>query len=107
MSDYALMWIAIAAAGLLAWATKFAGHVVPETWLENPRVHRIAAYVSVALLSALFAVQSFTSGTTLVIDARIAAVGVAALLLWRKAPFIVVVFVAAGVAAGLRALGWG
>ena len=101
------MWVAIVAAGLLAWATKYAGHVVPERLLDNPRVHRIAAYVTVALLFALFAVQAFTSDGAVVLDARVAAVAVAALLLWRKAPFIVVVLVAAVVAAGLRALGWG
>jgi branched-subunit amino acid transport protein len=101
------MWVAIVGAGLLAWATKYAGHVVPERLLDNPRVHRIAAYVTVALLFALFAVQAFTSAGAVVLDARVAAVAVAALLLWRKAPFIVVVLVAAVVAAGLRALGWG
>lgn len=107
MSPYLWMWIAIVAAGLLAWLTKLAGHTVPESWLENPRVHRIAAFVTVALLAALFAVQSFTSGRALDLDARVAAVAVAAVLLWRRAPFIVVVLVAAVVAAGLRLLGWG
>ncbi|SEJ48229.1 AzlD domain-containing protein [Demequina mangrovi] len=107
MSAYAWMWVAIVAAGVLSFATKLAGHSVPESWLENPRVHRIAAFVTVSLLSALVAVQTFASGRTLVIDARLAAVAVAAVLLWRRAPFIVVVAVAAGVAAGLRALGWG
>ncbi|WP_062517933.1 AzlD domain-containing protein [Demequina gelatinilytica] len=101
------MWVAIVAAGLLSWATKLAGHAVPEAWLENPRVHRIAAFVTVALLSALVGVQTFASGRTLVVDARLAAIAVAAVLLWRRAPFIVVVAVAAAVAAGLRALGWG
>ncbi|MFN3867165.1 MAG: AzlD domain-containing protein [Demequina sp.] len=107
MSAYMLMWVAIVAAGVLAWATKFAGHVVPETWLEHPRVHRIAAFVTVALLAALFGVQAFTTGAAVVLDARVVAVAVAALLLWRRAPFIVVVFAAAAVAAGLRLLGWG
>lgn len=107
MSAYAWTWIAIVAAGLFAWLTKLAGHTVPEAWLENPRVHRIAAFVTVALLSALVAVQTFASGRTLTVDARIAAVAVAALLLWRRAPFIVVVAAAAVVAAGVRALGWG
>ncbi len=107
MSAYAWMWVAIVAAGVLSWATKHAGHSVPESWLENPRVHRIAAFVTVALLSALVAVQTFASGRSLVVDARVAALAVAAVLLWRRAPFIVVVVAAAGVAAGLRALGWG
>ena len=106
MTSYLWMWIAIVAAGVLAWATKFAGHVVPESWLENPRVHRIAAFITVALLAALFAVQAFTSGSSVLLDARVAAVAVAALLLWRRAPFIVVVAAAAAVAAGLRLLGW-
>nr|WP_062294555.1 AzlD domain-containing protein [Demequina phytophila] len=101
------MWVAIVAAGVLSWTTKDAGHSVPEAWLENPRVHRIAAFVTVALLSALVAVQTFASGRSLVFDARVAALVVAAVLLWRRAPFIVVVVAAAGVAAGLRALGWG
>ncbi len=107
MSAYAWTWIAIVVAGALAWATKLAGHSVPESWLENPRVHRIAAFVTVALLSALVAVQTFASGRGLAVDARVAAIGVAAVLLWRRAPFIVVVAAAAAVAAGLRALGWG
>ena len=107
MTPYGGMWVAIVAAGLLAWVTKLAGHSVPEAWLESPRVHRIAAFITVALLSALVAVQTFAAGRTVVVDARVAAVGVAAVLLWRKAPFIVVVAVAALVAAGLRALGWG
>lgn len=107
MTSYVWIWAAIIGAGLLAWATKYAGHVIPERFLEDPRVHRIAAYVTVALLFALFAVQAFTSDGAVVLDARVAAVAVAALLLWRKAPFIVAVLVAAVVAAGFRALGWG
>lgn len=107
MTPYVLTWIAIGAAGLLAWITKLAGHTVPESWLENPRVHRIAAFITVALLAALCAVQAFTSQGAVVIDARIAAVAVAAVLLWVRASFIVVVFAAAGVAAALRWIGVG
>jgi branched-subunit amino acid transport protein len=107
MSSYAWLWVAIVAAGLVSWLTKATGHLVPERWLEHPRVHRIASYMTVALLFALFAVQAFTSGRALAFDARVAAVAVAAVLLWRRAPFIVVVVAAAGVAAALRALGWG
>lgn len=107
MTPYVLTWIAIGAAGALAFATKFLGHVVPESWLANARVHRIAAFITVALLAALFAVQGFTAGSALVIDARMAAVAGAAVMLWLRAPFIVVVFGAAAIAAGLRLMGWG
>ncbi|MDN4473619.1 AzlD domain-containing protein [Demequina zhanjiangensis] len=107
MSAYAWTWIAIIAAGLLAWLTKLAGHTVPERFVENPRVHRIAAFVTVALLVSLAAVQTFTSDAALAFDSRVAAIAVAAILLWRRAPFLVVVVAAAATAAGLRALGWG
>ena len=46
MSPYTLTWVAIAAAAALAWGIKFAGHSVPEHWLANPRVHRIAGYIT-------------------------------------------------------------
>lgn len=105
MTAYTLTWIAIAAAAALAWGIKFAGHSVPEGWLENPRVHRIAGYITVAMLAALFAVQGFTTRGELVLDSRLAAVAVAVVLLWRKAPFWLVVLAAAVTAAGLRALG--
>jgi branched-subunit amino acid transport protein len=104
MSAYAWMWVAIVGAGALAWLTKLAGHVVPERIVDNPRVHRIAAYVTVALLFALAVVQTFATGDGLGLDARVPALGVAAVLLWRKAPFLVVVIAAGVVAAGLRAL---
>lgn len=105
MSAYTWTWVAIAAAAALAWGIKLAGHSVPESWLENPRVHRIAGYITVAMLAALFAVQGFTTRGQLAIDSRLAAVAVAVILLWRKAPFWLVVLAAAVTAAGLRAIG--
>jgi len=105
MSPYTWTWIAIVGAAALAFAIKFAGHSVPEHWLENPRVHRIAGYITVAMLAALFAVQAFTTRGMLTVDSRLAAVGVAVVLLWRKAPFWLVVLAAAATAAALRALG--
>ena len=55
---------------------------------------------------ALIAVQVFgTPERTLVMDARLAGLGVALVGLLLRAPFIVVVLLAAGTAALLRALG--
>jgi hypothetical protein len=105
VSPYTWTWVAIIAAALLAWGIKFAGHSVPESWLENPRIHRIAGYITVAMLAALFAVQAFTTKGQLALDSRLAAVGVAVILLWRRAPFWLVVLAAAVTAAALRALG--
>ena len=100
-------WVALGAAALLAFAIKFAGHLVPESWLSHPAVKRTADLLTVCLLAALVAKQTLASGASIHIDARLPAVIVAGVLLWRKAPFIVVVAAAAAVAAGIRALGWG
>ena len=59
----------------------------------------------VPLLAALILTQTVVSTTgAYVIDARLPAVGVAALLVWRRAPFLVVVLAAAATAALLRAV---
>ncbi len=102
------LWIAVLGACLLAFLTKLAGHLVPAARLEGRRMRRVTALLPVALLSSLVVVQTLqASGGGFVADARIAAVAVAVIALLLRAPFIVVVVVAAGVAAGLRAFGLG
>jgi branched-subunit amino acid transport protein len=98
-------WVVVLAAGAACFALKLAGYLAPHAWLERPRVVRVAGLVTVALLAALVAVQALASGQTLTLDARVPALGVAAVLLWRRAPFVVVVAAAAVTAAALRALG--
>jgi hypothetical protein len=52
-------------------------------------------------------VQTFTTaGGTFVVDARAGALAVALVALALRAPFLLVVVLAAATAAGLRALGW-
>ncbi|HYJ75809.1 MAG TPA: AzlD domain-containing protein [Kineosporiaceae bacterium] len=97
-------WTAVLAACAACFALKLAGYVAPEAWLDRPRVVRIAGLVTVALLAALVAVQTLATGRQLHLDARLPALGVAALLLWRRAPFVVVVAAAAVTAALLRLL---
>ena len=57
-----------------------------------------------ALLAALVAVQAVADGQRLAIDARLAGLAAGAVAVVLRAPFLVVVAVAAGVAAALRAL---
>ena len=99
------MMLAILLASAAVYSWKLLGFLVPEKFLEKPMVSRIAALLTVALLSALMAAQSLTKDGQIVIDARLAAMGVAAILLKFKAPFLLVVAVAAAVAALLRLLG--
>jgi branched-subunit amino acid transport protein len=105
MSPDALVWLAILAASAVCFAIKLVGHLVPEHLLAEPRVARTASLVTVALLAALVGVQTVTTGQALTLDARVPALVVAAVALVLRAPFVVVVVLAAGTAAGLRALG--
>ncbi|WP_029288880.1 AzlD domain-containing protein [Cellulomonas sp. HZM] len=100
-----LTWVAVLVGAAVVFATKLLGHLVPEHWLARPRVARTAALVTVALLSALVAVQAVAQGRSLVLDARLPALAVAAVALLLHAPFVVVVVLAAVTAAVLRALG--
>jgi uncharacterized membrane protein len=98
-------WIAVVVGAAVVYGIKLVGHLVPEHWLAQPRVARAAALVTVALLSALVAVQAVAQGQELVADARLPALAVAAVALALRAPFVVVVILAAATAALLRALG--
>lgn len=100
-------WATVLVAGAAAYLLKLAGHLVPQRALRGPRVTRISTLLPVAMLAALVAVQALTSGPRLVLDARAAAVAVAVIALLLRAPFLVVVVLAAGTAAALRHLGWG
>jgi uncharacterized membrane protein len=102
------MWTAVLTASALAFALKFLGYVVPAEWLEGPRTSRVTSALPISLLSALVAVQTLTGeGGALVVDARLAAVLVAMAALALRAPFLLVVTLAAVTAALLRAAGWG
>jgi branched-subunit amino acid transport protein len=95
-------WVAIVAAGVGCYLLKLVGMSVPPSVLERPLVRRVAGLIPAALLSALVAVQVFTSGQRLVLDERAAGLVAAAVLLLLRAPFLVVVVGAAVVAALLR-----
>ena len=100
-----MIWVAILGAGAGCYLLKLAGLSVPSRVLDRPLVERIADLVPVALLSALVAVQVVGQGHELVLDARLAGLGVAVVLLLLRAPFLVVVFGAALTAALLRLAG--
>lgn len=99
-------WIAVLVTAAGCYGLKLAGLTVPQRLLAGPRVRRFAELVPVALLAALSAVQSATSGHTIDLDpARIAGMAAALFALVLRAPFLVVIVAAAGTAAALRAVG--
>jgi hypothetical protein len=58
--------------------------------------------VVVPVLAALIVVQTLDGGGELVLDARVPAVLVGAILVWRRAPVLVIVLAAGATAALLR-----
>ncbi|MFE7779115.1 AzlD domain-containing protein [Streptomyces sp. NPDC057445] len=99
------VWIAIGVTAVACYLVKLAGLLVPAGVLERPLVQRLAALLPVALLAALTAQQTFSADAALVVDARAAGVGAAAVALILRAPFLLVVAAAVLVTAGVRALG--
>lgn len=97
-----MTWAAILLGSAGCYLLKLAGLSVPTRWLELPRVRQAAAVVPVALLAALVAVQVAADGERLVLDGRAVGLAAATVALLLRAPFLLVVAVAAGAAALVR-----
>jgi branched chain amino acid efflux pump len=89
-----VIWVAVLAGSAGVFLLKLAGLSVPRRWLENRRVHRVAALLPIALLTALIVIQAFTTGRHLVVDARAGGLAVACVAVLLRAPFLVVVALA-------------
>jgi uncharacterized membrane protein len=98
-------WIILACAA--AYALKLLGYLLPRRWMDNERMLRVAGTVTIGLLASLTAVNTFASGQSLVLDARLGSLAAAAVALLLRAPFLVVVIAGAAAAALLRLAGWG
>lgn len=99
------MWLAIIVSAAGCYALKLTGLSVPERVLDRPVLTRVADLIPIALLGALVAVQAFSTGQDLSVDARLLGVGAGVVALLLRAPFLVVVFVAAVVTALVRLAG--
>ncbi|MCU1445327.1 AzlD domain-containing protein [Cryobacterium sp.] len=99
------LWPLIVLACLVGFLTKLLGYLVPKKWLTNPRVARVAGSLTIGLLASLTVANAVATGQEVVVDSRLGALVAAAVALWLKAPFLVVVIVGAAAAAGLRLLG--
>lgn len=100
MSDW--IWIAVTAAG--CYLLKLAGLSVPPQKLASDRVRRVALVVPPAFFGALVTAQTVSTGSSLVVDARLAGLAGAAVALALRAPFLVVLLVAAVVTGLTRSL---
>ena len=98
------LWVAVLVTAAGCYLLKLAGLSVPQAVLDHPVVERVADLLPVALLAALVAVQVFAEGSALVLDARLVGLAVAVVALLLRAPFLVVVVLAAVAAALVRLL---
>jgi branched-subunit amino acid transport protein len=97
--------IATAVLGAGTFAFRFAGPVLRARVEISPRTERLLATAAVVLLAALVAISALTEGHGFAGIARPAGVLVGGVLAWRKAPFVLVVVVAATTTALLRVVG--
>jgi branched-subunit amino acid transport protein len=96
-------WLVLTLAGG-AYLLKAVGLLAFDARPPSPRVLRLLRLLPPALLAGLVVVQTFAADEAIVVDARAAGVAAGALAAWRRAPFLVVIGVAAAVTAGLRAV---
>ena len=100
-----MTWPVLLAMCAGAYAQKAVGPMLLGSWEPPPRVRAALHLLAVPVLVGLIVVQTFGDGRELVLDARTPAVAAAVVAVLLRAPFLVVVLLAAAVAAGLRALG--
>jgi branched-subunit amino acid transport protein AzlD len=97
------LWVLVIATIVGCYAFKLAGFLVPARLLDRPQIRRLVELLPVALLAALVTVELVGPTGRLGLDGpRLAGFAVAALAVWRRAPFLVVVVLAAAVAGLLR-----
>ena len=99
-----MIWAGVLVACASCYGLKLAGLSLPAHLLQDARVQRTVPLVPIALLAALVATQTFSTGQHLVLDARAGALLVAVVAVLLRAPFLVVVASAAATAALLRLL---
>jgi hypothetical protein len=99
-----VIWVAVIVASIGCYLLKLAGLSLPSALLERPEVQRVAVLLPVALLAGLVAVETFGADGRLVVDLRLAGLGAGVVALVLRAPFLVVIVVAAATTALLRAV---
>ncbi|GIU97001.1 MAG: hypothetical protein KatS3mg013_0804 [Actinomycetota bacterium] len=95
-------WTVVVVTGIVTLALKAAGPVLLGGRPLPDPVARFVALLGPALLAALVATTTLASGTRLVLDARAVGVAAAALAVWRRAPVLLAVGIAAAVTALAR-----
>ncbi len=100
------MWPIVLIASLGTYLEKLLGYVLPHSLLERESVRRMTGLLPVSLLAALVAVETFADGSNVTVDARVLGLAVAFIALAFRAPFLLVVVLAALSTGLARWFGW-
>jgi branched-subunit amino acid transport protein len=95
-------WLTVALCAITTFAIRAFGPVTVGGRSFGPRTTRVLALLPAALLAALVVTETVIVDGELDVDARLAGVAAAGVLLWLRASVIWVVISAAGVTALLR-----
>ena len=102
MSD---VWLVVLIVGAVTVAFKAAGPVLLGARRLGGGTLRVVELLAPVMLTALVVTQTVGGGDGLAFDERVAGVAAAGVALWRGAPLVPAMALAAAVTAVLRALG--
>jgi branched-subunit amino acid transport protein len=96
------VWIVVAVVGAITLVFKAAGPVFLGRRQLPARVDSVVALVAPVMLIALVVTQTVGGDEEIVLDARVPGVAVAAVSIWRGAPIVAAMAIAAVVTALVR-----
>jgi branched-subunit amino acid transport protein len=99
------VWIVVLAVGAATVIFKSAGPVFLGGRRLPPALESVVALVAPVMLVSLVVTQTFASDEELVVDARIPGVAAAAVSIWKGAPIVAAMAIAAVTTALFRVLG--
>jgi branched-subunit amino acid transport protein len=99
MSD---VWIVVIVIGVFTMLFKAAGPVFLGRRQLPARVDSVVALIAPVMLTALVVTQTFGGDEEVAVDARVPGVAAAAVAVWRGAPIVLAMVIAASVTASIR-----
>ena len=95
-------WIVVAVVGAITLLFKAAGPVFLGRRQLPARAQAVVDLIAPVLLTALVVTQTLGGDKEIAVDARVPGVAVAAVAIWKGAPMIAAMAIAAGVTAVVR-----
>jgi len=96
------VWIVVAVVGVATVLFKASGPVFLGGRALPERVQSVVELLAPVMLTALVVTQTFGGNGDVAFDARLPGVAAAVIAIWRRAPIIVAMGIAAVVTAGVR-----